>query len=95
MSLVSSLLAAIVRAEGEALVLHVGDRPYVISPTGRVDIATREITLAAVSGIIAQLLPPEARAALDESGAAQHGLSSVPEFPGEQFTIVVARGGAG
>jgi twitching motility protein PilT len=94
MSLVSSLLAAIVRADGEALVLHVGDRPYVISPTGRVDIATREITLAAVSGIIAQLLPPEARATLDESGAAEHGLSPVPEFPGEQFTVVVARGGA-
>ena len=39
MSLVPSLLQAIVMIEGEALVLHVGDKPYVLSATGQVDLA--------------------------------------------------------
>src|SRR5437868_903047 len=32
MSLVPSLLQAIVRVDGEALVMHAGDKPYVVSP---------------------------------------------------------------
>ena len=93
MSLVPSLLQAIVRIDGEALVMHVGDKPYVVSPTGQVDLATRGLTLDAVSGIVNQLLPPESQRALDEFGAAQFELPPVPEFPGEHFTVVVARGG--
>jgi len=92
-SLVPSLLQAIVRIDGEALVMHVGDKPYVVSPTGQVDLATRGLTFDAVSGIVNQLLPPESQRALDEFGAAQFELPPVPEFPGEHFTVVVARGG--
>jgi hypothetical protein len=92
-SLVPSLLQAIVRIDGEALVMHVGDKPYVVSPTGQVDLATRGLTFEAVSGIVNQLLPPESQRALDEFGAAQFELPPVPEFPGEHFTVVVARGG--
>jgi hypothetical protein len=92
-SLVPSLLQAIVRIDGEALVMHVGDKPYVVSSTGQVDLATRGLTFEAVSGIVNQLLPPESQRALDEFGAAQFELPPVPEFPGEHFTVVVARGG--
>ncbi len=92
-SLVPSLLQAIVRIDGEALVMHVGDKPYVVSPTGQVDLATRGLTFDAVSGIVNQLLPLESQRALDEFGAAQFELPPVPEFPGEHFTVVVARGG--
>ena len=35
MSLVPSLLQAIVQVDGEALVMHAGDKPYVVTPTGR------------------------------------------------------------
>jgi hypothetical protein len=45
MSLVPSLLQAIVRVDGEALVMHAGDKPYVVSPTGQVDLASRGLTL--------------------------------------------------
>ena len=89
MSLVPSLLQAIVRIDGEALVMHVGDKPYVVSPTGQVDLATRGLTLDAVSGIVNQLLPIESQRALDEFGAAQFELPPMPEFPGEHFTVVV------
>src|SRR3954467_9150073 len=93
MSLVPSLLQAIVRANGEALVMHAGDKPYVVSPTGQVELAIRGLTLEAVNGIVAQLLPRELLAALDEFGAVQCELPTLRDLPGEHFTVVAARGG--
>src|SRR4051812_20310459 len=93
MTLVPSLLQAIVRIDGDALVMHAGDKPYVVSPTAQVDLASRGLTLEAVNGIVSQLLPTELQNALDEFGAVQHELTSMAEFPGEHFTVVAARGG--
>src|SRR5471030_2298437 len=93
MSLVLSLLQAIVRVDGEALVMHAGDKPYVVTPTGQVDLASRGLNLEAVNGIVDQLLPAELQHALEEFGAVQYELPPMPEFPGEHFTVVVARGG--
>src|ERR1700676_1819419 len=93
MSLVPSLLQAIVSTDGDALVMHVGEKPYVVSPTGQVDLATRGLTFDAVNGIVNQILPIESQRALDEFGAAQYELLPIPEFPGEHFTIVAARAG--
>ena len=92
-TLVPSLLQAIVNIDGEALVMHAGDKPYVVSPSGQVELASRGLTLDAVTGIVAQLLPIEFRNALDELGAVQYALPPRPEFPQEQFIVVVARGG--
>ena len=93
MSLVPSLLQAIVRVDGEALVMHVGEKPYVVSPNGQVDLATRGLTFEAVTGIVAQLLPPPALKALEDVGATQYELPAFEEFPGEHFTVTAARGG--
>src|SRR3954466_3757319 len=93
MSLIPALLQAIVRIDGDALVMHAGDKPYVISPTEQVDLASRGLTLDAVNGVVAQLLPTDLAHALDEFGAVQHELAPMPEFPGEHFTVVAARGG--
>ena len=92
-SLVLSLLQAIVRVDGHALVMHAGDKPYVVSPTGQTDLASRGLTLEAVNGIVAQLLPVELQNALNEFGAVQHELAPMTEFPAEHFTVVAARGG--
>src|SRR5262249_50890564 len=92
MSLVPSLLQAIVHVDGDALVMHAGDKPYVVSPTGQVDLASRGLALDAVNGIVNQLLPAELQHALDEFGAVQYQLPAVSEFPGEHFPIVAARG---
>jgi twitching motility protein PilT len=93
MSLVPSLLQAIVKVDGEAMVMHAGDKPYVVSPTGQVELASRGLTLEAVNGIAGQLLPIEIQNALEEFGAIQYELPAAPEFPGEHFTVVAARGG--
>ena len=93
MSLVPSLLQAIVGLDGEACVIHVGEKPYVVAPTGQVDLATRGLTFEAVNGILEQLLPIETQNALDEFGAIQYELPPRPDLPNEHFTVVVARGG--
>ena len=93
MSLIPSLLQAIVHVDGDALVMHAGDKPYVVAPTGQVDLATRGLALDAVNGIISQLLPADLQGALSEFGAVQHELAPIAEFPGEHFTIVAARSG--
>src|SRR5438552_6639587 len=93
MSLVPSLLQAIVKVDGEAMVMHAGDKPYVVSPTGQIELASRGLTLEAVDGIVGQLLPVEIQNALDEFGAIQYELPALAEFPGEHFTVVAARGG--
>src|SRR5688572_10142462 len=93
MSFVSSLLQAIVRLDGEAVVLHVGEKPYIVTPTEQVDLATKGLTIDAATGILNQLLPAEPQNALEEFGAVQYLLPPIPELPGEHFTIVAARGG--
>ncbi|HYM22405.1 MAG TPA: ATPase, T2SS/T4P/T4SS family [Vicinamibacterales bacterium] len=93
MTLVPSLLQAIIRIDGEALVMHPGDKPYVVSPTGQIELANKGLTLEAVDSIVGQLLSAESLSALDEFGAVQYELPAYLEFPGEQFTIVAARGG--
>src|SRR5256712_13886691 len=93
MSLVLSLLQAIVKVDGDAMVIHAGDKPYVVSPTGQVELASRGLTLEAVNGIVGQLLPAEIQNALDEFGAIQYELPALAEFRGEHFTVVAARGG--
>lgn len=90
MALVESLLSAIVRADGEALVLHVGERPYVVVGTQTINISTHGLNLEAMIGMLAQLLPAEAQMQLEEFGAVEHRLT----FPGaDRFTVVAARGG--
>jgi len=66
MSLVPSLFQAILRVDGDALVMHPGDKPYVVASTGQVELASRGLTLEAVNGIVSQLLPPELQRALEE-----------------------------
>src|SRR3954471_6569423 len=93
MSLIPSLLQAVVNLDGEALVMHVGEKPYVVSPTGQIDLSARGLSFDAVWGILTQLLPPESQSALEEVGAAQVEMQPLPGFEAERFTVVAARGG--
>jgi twitching motility protein PilT len=93
MTLVPSLLQAIVLMDGEALVLHVGDKPYVVSETGQVNLANTGMTAETLTQVVRELLPAEALRALDDVGATQCVLPEHPQFPQEQFSVVAARGG--
>ncbi len=93
MALVRSLLTAIVRADGDALVMHVGERPYVVASSGPIELSAHGLNLEAMSGMLSQLLPPEALANLDEFGAVEHELASDVAIDGTRFVVVAARGG--
>lgn len=90
MALVESLLTAMVRADGDALVMHVGERPYVVVGAGTLDLSTQILHLDAMTGMLQQLLPPAAQDSLQEFGAVEHRL---PAHEGDAFTVVAARGG--
>jgi hypothetical protein len=89
-ALLDSLLSAIVRADGDALVMHVGERPYVVVGTQTTNISTHGMSLEATTGMLAQLLPEESMAQLEEFGAVEY---RVPHQGDDRFTVVAARGG--
>ena len=104
MKLIESLLDAISRLEGDALIMHVGEKPYVVTSSasmyayrgpvawGHVELSSRLLTTEAVVGMLEQLLPIDQRKALDEYGAVEYELSQGgPTSDG--FTVVAARGG--
>ena len=103
-SLVESLLTALVRLEGDALVMHVGEKPYVVTTSesanafrgplswGQVELSTRTLTVDAVAGMVGQLLPEDQRAILADVGAVEYDLPDNAQIAG-RFTVIAARGG--
>ncbi|MET0213203.1 MAG: hypothetical protein ABW292_09385, partial [Vicinamibacterales bacterium] len=104
MKLLDSLLDAIVRLEGDALVMHVGEKPYVVTASssmnayrgplawGQVELSSRVLTFDAVSSMLGQILPADQQEALTEFGAIEHEIPS-PAGIADRFTVVAARGG--
>src|SRR5882724_10866187 len=91
--LVDSLLATIVREDGESLVLHVGERPIVVAARGPMEVASAPMTLESMDGLLGDLLKADSQQALAEFGAVETELAASPLAPGEQFSVVAARGG--
>ena len=104
MKLLDSLLDAIVRLEGDALVMHVGEKPYVVTASstmnayrgplawGQVELSSRVLTFDAVSSMLGQILPADQQLALTEFGAIEHEIPA-PAGIADRFTVVAARGG--
>jgi twitching motility protein PilT len=90
MALLDSLLSAIVRADGDALVMHVGERPYVVVGTQTTNISTHALNLDVMMNMLAQLLPAEQQTQLAELGAVEY---TIPFESEDRFAIVAARGG--
>jgi hypothetical protein len=90
MALLDSLLSAIVRAEGDALVMHVGERPYVVVDTQTINISTHGMNLDTMTGMLSQLLPADSLTQLEEFGAVEF---KVPQTGDDRFSVVAARGG--
>jgi twitching motility protein PilT len=89
-ALVDSLLTAMIRADGDALVMHVGERPIVVSGPRTIDLSAHGMNLSAMVGMLGQLLSAEALAALKDLGAVEHAL---PSRGGDLFSVVAARSG--
>ena len=104
MTLLDSLLDAIVRLDGEALVMHTGEKPYVVLSSvsistfrgplswGQVELSSRPLTGDAVLSMLGQMLSPDQSQMLNELGAIEHEIDA-PGDSGERFTVTAARGG--
>ncbi len=92
MSLAESLLASIARADGDVLVMHVGEKAYVLAPSGRAELSSRALSVDQVSTMLAQLLPEDQMGTLADLGAVEYDLPSRP-LDSDRFRLVAARGG--
>jgi twitching motility protein PilT len=92
-SVVVSLLRAIDRADGDALVMHVGEKPYVVTASGHAELAANALSVPAMTGMLDQLLPADSRKALNELGAVEYHLPPDPVSPNVRYSVVAARGG--
>ena len=93
MHLVESLVGAVIREDGESLVLHVGERPVVVSVRGPREVTQAPMTLEGMVALLSEILPADAEHALAEYGAVESELQPSTSAPGERFTVVAARGG--
>jgi twitching motility protein PilT len=92
-SVIASLLRAIDRAEGDALVMHVGETPYVVTGSDHTELAANPLTFPAMSAMLEQLLPPVSREQLEEYGAVEFDLPVAGAADGISYSVVAARGG--
>ena len=90
MALADSLLSAMVRADGDALVMHVGERPYVVVDTETLNLSTHGLNLEAMTGMLAQLLPADAQRSSRSSARSNTGFRSRATTAS---SLVAARGG--
>jgi twitching motility protein PilT len=90
--LIDSLIAAVIKANGDGLVMHVGERPYVLTPTGPANLSDRPLGVEAMNNVLADLLSVEDGFTLREFGAVEKDLT-LPTASGETFRLVAARGG--
>ena len=89
---IESLVAAVLKENGDGLVMHVGERPYVLSPNGSSNLSERTLTVDAMKGVLNDLLSPADQEALEDIGAVEREVTS-KDAPGDRFLLVVARGG--
>jgi twitching motility protein PilT len=73
--------------------MHVGEKPYVVTAGGHAELAANALTVAAMTGMLDQLLPADSRKALNELGAVEYHLPADPASPGIRYSVVAARGG--
>jgi len=89
---IESLVAAVLKENGDGLVMHVGERPYVISPDGSTNLSDRTLTVDAMKGVLNDLLSPADQETLEDIGAVEREITS-KDAPGDKFLLVAARGG--
>jgi hypothetical protein len=77
-----------VRANGDALVMHVGEKPIVVARSRSIDLSSHGLNLSAMIGMLGQLLPADAQASLAGCRGAP-----LPSRGTDHFTVVAARGG--
>lgn len=72
--------------------MHVGERPYVLTPAGPANLSDRPLSVEAMHNVLGDLLTQEDGGTLREVGAVEKDVT-VAGAPGEVFRLVAAKGG--
>jgi twitching motility protein PilT len=72
--------------------MHVGERPYVLSPSGPANLSERPLTIESMNGVLSDLLSADDQHTLSEVGAVEKEVL-LPDAPADRFLLVAARGG--
>ncbi len=91
MALLDNLIAAVLRSNGDGLVMHVGEQPYILTPSGPLTISRIPLKLDAILGLVRGILPAEALATFTRAGSAEAEVRAAGA-PADSFTIVAACG---
>jgi CheY-like chemotaxis protein len=84
---VNSLLRAIVKLDGEALVLQVGKIPHIVRLNGNVEIGSRPLPADVIADVTGGVLPAASLALLRTFGTAVHKLAADQEFNLDRFVV--------
>src|SRR5438093_11134729 len=68
------LLRALDKVGGQAVVLHTGDRPYIVTPTTRWESPLEPLTMPVMRTVLADLLPADRCEALDQVGSTKYDM---------------------
>ena len=82
------LLRALDKVGGQAVVLHTGDRPYIVTSTQRWESPIEPLTMPVMLTMLADLLPRDCREALDQVGSTSYDMPRMPHMPATKFTVV-------
>ena len=85
------LFRALVEADGDAAVMHAGERPYLVAPTGAIELADCRLTAMCLESLIDQFLSAAAKRTLSASGLAHADCALEEDLPLERFTVAAAR----
>jgi twitching motility protein PilT len=87
-SAVTTLLQAMVDANGDAVVLHTGDTPYVAGAGTEQEISPERLTLQAVNQVLEELVPEPSRRDFDLLGSIRYECPPLDAYPGVRFSVV-------
>ena len=82
------LLKALDKVGGQAVVLHAGDRPYIVTPTTRWESPIEPLTMPVMRTVLADLLPGDSREALEQVGSTKYDMPRLEQMPAAKFTVV-------
>jgi hypothetical protein len=83
------MLRLIVNVDGEALILHTGNRPCVVTATQFVELAAERLSVGQLNTLIARVLPGSVQSALARTGSARFEFPPDAGLAGDQFTLIV------
>jgi CheY-like chemotaxis protein len=86
-----ALLTALVRTDGDLLVLRVGEKPFVRRAGVDLEVGTRPLPAGVVCAAFDALFPDAAKTALVATGRARCEVATADDFPGERFAAFAAQ----